>query len=159
MEQISSELESIIAEKATVLWSAANDCFGFLSDLGFGPPRLKIREDKIFLRLVRIEYTSDAGRKLVIELAPASIKYDKDDAIIALIHKDSDARPKSLSVEDYICEHDKAMEETFDCIPRAGDYAASVKRILEIFGRYLQGDLRDVLEGKEWITGYDVAMA
>jgi hypothetical protein len=157
MEPVADDLEGIIMAKAKLFWPVAIDCMTFLSDMRFGPPRQEMEVDGIVIGTVSLEYENDVGRELTITLTPASIKYDKDDAIGVLISKDrADEYTPMLCVDDYILEHDKTITESFPHIPRGGDYATSVRNILGIYARCLQGDLRGVLLGKEWIDGYDI---
>ena len=165
MEQQNKLLERLVTEKATIFWEASEKQLAFLEVMGYSTPERSIKGDSIFFRSIYLRYRRGMDRMVALSLAPASIVLDRDDAIVALIHKPRTgmARPKGgwthFSLNSYIEAIHPELGSDYSRIPRVADYESAVRDILSIYARIMEVELKGMLLGQEWKEGYGVYMA
>jgi|WetSurMetagenome_2_1015567.scaffolds.fasta_scaffold515994_2 hypothetical protein len=153
-------LDREVAVKARTLLEECSACFKFLLADGFLPPVQSIQESNIFYKVVRIEYVHPSSRAVGVELAPASLRYDKDDCIIvSIVENHGDASSRMIALSKYLRGNDRSVREGFCLVRRQSDYRKAVRSILETYAKILETDLRGVLQGREWAKGYDVELS
>jgi hypothetical protein len=155
----SSQKKRII-EIAGVFFAETKKSFSFLEDIGYQKPHMGFIESKVFCLIPYIEFVYAKGRRISVNYVPASLKYDKDDAITVSIKR---MAPNSdsgfLFVDKYIADRKGELSEDFCSIPDQNMFLESLGKILVTYSQVLRNDLLGVITAVEWISGYDEELA